>query len=376
MPIFYTENGFLKAVANGDLALIDKFFAHGGKEKWLAVRGEVNKTALHFAAAAGQAAVIKKLLEAGADIEAKDAHNATPLGAAVMARKLDAMKTLIEAGADTKATTQHGSLLTTSITYYFEDGFKYLLEKNPGADFDEPLREAVWRGYNGMIAEMLKAGATPEKTELGMELLLHAIDRDSLALVKELAERGVDINAQNNGGGTALHHAAYRNRPDIAIYLLERGADYSLKNNDGKTARELATDHGHHAIANRLKAMEEEHLAKTATPLNAGVNRMPGDSAETWVLMGEKQVAHVGVYPAVGRRLTHIFNFESRERIIISENLKTGAESVTQPEKFDALEQPHLQKALSAFRELGGKADEAAVFGGSMAKKSLPGPGV
>ena len=92
-------------------------------------------------------------------------------------------------------------------------------------------------------------------------------------------------------------------------------------------------------------------------------------------MMGEAQVARVGVYPALARRLTHIFNFESRERLIITENLKTGAESVTNPEKFDALEEGHLAKALAAFRELGGKVEDSAVFARSPGKKPLPQPG-
>lgn len=375
MPLFYTENGFFKAVAKGDLELVDKYFAHGGKEKWIALKGDAGKTALHYAAEAGQTAAIKKLLEAGADIEAKDDNNATPLGAALMSRQLAAMKTLVEAGADTKASTQHGSLLMTAIGYYFEAGFNYLLEKNPGADFDKPLREAMRHYYTDMVNAMLKAGAAPEKSDVGQALLIYAADRDDLALATEMVRRGVDINAQNGNGSTALHRAAYHNHPNIAFFLLENGARYDIRNNDNKTAKETAANYGYHSIVNRIAALEEEHLAKTATPLNAGVNRMPGDSAETWVLMGDSQVARVGVYPAVGRRLTHIFNFESRERIIISENLKTGAESVTQPEKFDALEQPHLQKALKAYRDLGGKIEDSAVFGSSMAKKALTGPG-
>jgi hypothetical protein len=107
------------------------------------------------------------------------------------------------------------------------------------------------------------------------------------------------------------------------------------------------------------------------TALTASAEALPHGDTEMWTRMGGHQVARVGVYPALGRRLTEIFNFESRERLIISENLKTGAESVTPPASFDEISEGLLKKACASFRELGGEADEAAVLAGRLGKTAL-----
>jgi len=70
--------------------------------------------------------------------------------------------------------------------------------------------------------------------------------------------------------------------------------------------------------------------------------------------MGDGIVAKVGTFPAMNRRLAEIFNFENKERVIISENLKTGAETLGQPEKFSALADEIVQRAAEQLQRLGG----------------------
>jgi hypothetical protein len=272
------------------------------------------------------------------------------------------------------ATTPEGTLLATAVAFGFDAGIKVLLKNKADLNRAEPFREAIRRNHRDEIGELLQAGAMPEE-KVKKEIFFFAAQNGYVPLLKDMLERGVDINAQSDDGYTALHFAAARNQKALADFLLENKARYDIRNNDGRTAKALAEYYSNSQIVHRIQTLEEEVAAKNATPLNATAKYMPDNSAETWVMMGDSQIAKVGLYPAVGRRLTHIFNFESRERIIISENLKTGAESVTQPEKFDDLEQPHLQRALAAYRERGGKADDAAVFGSSLSKKTLPGPG-
>jgi hypothetical protein len=112
-------------------------------------------------------------------------------------------------------------------------------------------------------------------------------------------------------------------------------------------------------------------VEKRATPLNATADQLPARDAETWVLMGEQKIARVSVHPALKRRLTEIFNFESRERLIISENLRTQAETLSPPVSFDATPEKLLAKALDALRDLGGSAEDDAVFGTRLPKKTL-----
>ena len=65
-------------------------------------------TALHVAAAAGQAAVVTALLEHGADAEAQEKNGVTALHVAAQVGQADVAKRLLEAGADVEARTTDG----------------------------------------------------------------------------------------------------------------------------------------------------------------------------------------------------------------------------------------------------------------------------
>jgi ankyrin repeat protein len=57
------------------------------------------------------------------------------------------------------------------------------------------------------------------------EELRRAASEGNLAKVKELLDAGVDVNAKNNYGGTALSFACHRSHTEVVKLLLERGAD-------------------------------------------------------------------------------------------------------------------------------------------------------
>jgi len=63
------------------------------------------------------------------------------------------------------------------------------------------------------------------------------IEREALALeaVKMAVESGVDVNAANANGDTALHGAAAHDFESVTEYLVEKGAKVDAKNKAGKT---------------------------------------------------------------------------------------------------------------------------------------------
>ena len=73
-------------------------------------RGEFGITALHHAAVGSKSpAVVKALLDSGADVNARAEGGWTPLLlAAAYSKNLAVVKTLLDAGADPKARTQDG----------------------------------------------------------------------------------------------------------------------------------------------------------------------------------------------------------------------------------------------------------------------------
>ena len=78
--------------------------------------------------------------------------------------------------------------------------------------------------------------------------LLTASRKGDVQLVKQLIRKGVDVNAQNREGQTALIEAVRgntRHRDDIVKILLSRGANITPRDSSGLTALSWAAIHGH-----------------------------------------------------------------------------------------------------------------------------------
>ncbi|KAG7391166.1 hypothetical protein PHYBOEH_006773 [Phytophthora boehmeriae] len=82
-------------------------------------------------------------------------------------------------------------------------------------------------------------------SDTGAAIALHYAARNgNINLASLLLERGADVAAQNNDGGTALHQAAYNGHVEVISLLLERGADVAAQDNDGLTALHRAVTSG------------------------------------------------------------------------------------------------------------------------------------
>ena len=74
------------------------------------------------------------------------------------------------------------------------------------------------------------------------ETLLHgAAKLGNIQLIKSLVERGVNINAQNDNGDTALHIAAKNNQLEVSAILMNPHTA-SIQNRNGVTALHLLPD--------------------------------------------------------------------------------------------------------------------------------------
>jgi hypothetical protein len=116
-------------------------------------------------------------------------------------------------------------------------------------------------------------------------------------------------------------------------------------------------------LAGRLADLRRQEAAQLdaqamrspeATPQPEQPSLAPGES---WALMAKASVAHVTTSEAIGRKLTEIFNFENRERVIITENLKTGAESVGQAESFATVNAAAVTRAEDMLKTLTAEAE-------------------
>lgn len=372
----FTVRNFLKAAAKGDTNAVADFLRRGDGRDCIPARDSAGNTALHLAAMGGFGETAALLIKNGCDVHALNDQGFTPLCSAAMQNAPKAIPLLLDAGANVNVDVPNWiSPLNIALSRHTCNPqiAQMLLDAKADPNKGKPLVQAMDNKLFDLADQMLQAGADPNVTGSSSYRPLHyAAQNGELALVRTLLEKGAEIDPQEYSGNTPLLLAIAQGHTKVVELLLEKGADIEIQNTYGRSAYAQAREGRNNAqirelVGSRVRAAAEERT----TPLNATADALPARNASTWVLMGDAQVAHVSVHPALGRRLTEIFNFESRERLIISENLKTRAENITPPLPFDETPEPLLKKALAAFRDLGGQADDDVVFGTRVPKKVL-----
>jgi ankyrin repeat protein len=204
--------------------------------------------------------VARFLIDHGADINASDWYGRTPLWSAVETRNqdfdantqensidrapfVDLIKVLIERGANLDARTKE------------VPPFKRHFLKGTGSlswvDFtgQTPFLTAALAGDVTVMRLLLEHGADPKiPTFQGTTALMAAAginwvfyqtyDEGPKALLEAVQlcyQLGMDVNAVNSMGLTALHGAANRGSDDIIRFLVEKGAKIDVKDKEGRT---------------------------------------------------------------------------------------------------------------------------------------------
>ncbi|KAL9053328.1 MAG: hypothetical protein Q9162_004828 [Coniocarpon cinnabarinum] len=95
------------------------------------------------------------------------------------------------------------------------------IDSNPGGKYGTALQAAAYKGHEG--------------------------------IVRELLERGADVNVQGGSYGTALHAAAYRAHGKTVQLLLRNGADVNIQDHRCGTALHLAIRRGKESVLSALQ---------------------------------------------------------------------------------------------------------------------------
>ena len=182
--------------------------------------------------------VMKALLEAGVDPNVRLARplwyttynndllrvtraGATPFWRAAYALDVEAMRLLVSYGADPDVPTQKMPSRSAPPGPDLS-GLPPVPVGGPGA---WPIHAASGVGYGeGFAANSHR----------------HVPDGWLSAVKYLVEEHGADVNARDENGYTALHHAASRGDNELILYLVEQGADVTVVSRSGQTTVDMA----------------------------------------------------------------------------------------------------------------------------------------
>jgi ankyrin repeat protein len=246
------------------------------------------RTPLHAAAEAGVASIVRLILSADADINARDGRR----GDGVFGRTIP----------------RHKLLPSQEIVMADRDRVRHARAACSGRT---PLHIAALRGRLEAVEALLAHyGVDPNcRTNAGQTPLERAADAGNLVVVSVLLEDPrVDVNASDGLGWTALHSACCRGHADIVKLLLSReNLRVNQRRVPGRAAIHDAADRGHLAVLRALLAHAgidaNARDCCSATPLQCAIERGWVDTAR--VLAGDPRV-NVTVRNAAGEIALHV----------------------------------------------------------------------
>ena len=172
-----------------------------------------------LAARSGSTDTVTRLIETGADINAKEkGFGQTALMVAAGLDRADVVSLLLQRGADWKVASSIADL--TALTMTVDDGTGRPQQQAPGGGV-----AGVTRGYryNELIG-----------SQGGLTALHFATRQGSARAVKALVDAGVDVNLVSPGDqASPLLTALINGHFDLAMFLLDKGANPNLVSDAG-----------------------------------------------------------------------------------------------------------------------------------------------
>lgn len=143
---------------------------------------------------------------------------------------------------------------------------KFLL-RQPGVDIHardrwraSPLSEAVQYGHDQVVQCLLRHGAGWCEDGVG-DLLCSAVVKNDVEELQRLVLLGVDVNAPNSDGSTALHLAATVGSRGVVQYLTDHRADINAVDSLGNAPLNYSDMHEHRAVSQLLEGLGARRLS-------------------------------------------------------------------------------------------------------------------
>lgn len=201
--------------------------------------------------------IFELFLDAGVDVNQKDANGNTPFLNAAYRNELAMVKLLSKDVKDFNIANNNGeTALLLAVQGNNTKVVKFLLDKGSNAfekaengntiayyllesfDSSNPLT------FDGKLKLLQDEGVELNTTQAKGNTLFHlAAQVNDLELLKRLSGFDIDVNAKNDEGLTALHLAAMKAEDDKMMkYLISKGADTKLTTDFEETVFDLASE--------------------------------------------------------------------------------------------------------------------------------------
>ncbi len=241
------QKGFFQSIEFNEL---EKFSGLLASNAYLAnIRDQDGHTPLYVASRGANLAMIKQLVEAGANPKSQTSFGDTPLFALAMIGETD--KRYPDA--------------VTAIDYLLKNGASIYAEDGKG---DNILHKASFYGNLHLAQLALKNGISPHMRDHNRSTPIYqAAWTGNKAIIDLLLQHGANIDADIEIGQSPIYGAAWTNKVDIAEFLVSKGARVKKS---GRTPLHLAATHGNIEVSQFFidKGVAVDALDDSGSPLH------------------------------------------------------------------------------------------------------------
>ncbi|XP_030353420.1 ankyrin repeat and death domain-containing protein 1A isoform X3 [Strigops habroptila] len=258
--LLHSEKEFHDAAKRNDVARMEELIRRGVDIK---AKTNADRTALHWAAGAGNVDAVRLLLDHDAPVDDEDNFGMNALLLSAWFGHLRVLQILVNAGAKINCVNRNGrNMLHCAaqkghiqvMEFIMEDLEDICVDKTDKMD-RTAFHLAAENGQLEVVEFLIRLGCSHSAKDKEENTALHlAAKNGHFSVLQKIIDVGVDLDEKNLEGLTALHMAAEGGHSDCVKLLLEAGADVNAQTQKKMNCLHYAALHGYQEIARILLA--------------------------------------------------------------------------------------------------------------------------